>query len=260
MAQAHRWRLRLLLFRIPMLLLVLPAALGATYYLLARRAGWHHAERIRYICPKLYARALLFMLGVSLTIEGEDNVPKQGLSGIVLCNHNSRLDPYILIAAIPVFFKSFWSMHGHVMREKYYLVQWFGRVFDQFFIHDNADPQLTAGEFKRAREYLRDGNTLSLFPEGRFSGDGNVGKFGLACVDLAIRTGAVIHPMLIVGSEDYFEKWKARRTRREVRVIFMRPRPTDGLNIADKALLGENLVTRMNERLREERVQQHVPE
>src|SRR5215475_4775827 len=191
-----RQRPRVAVFRISVTLMLFPLMPSVVYYAVSKHVGWKHAENLQYLIPKVWATYLLRLLGVTIEIEGLEHVDKQFAGHRVLFyNHNSRLDLYALLAASPVAFKSFWSTRAHIMSERYSIILWISRIFDLFFVHDKTSDKRTVLELKKAREFVRRGNTLSLFPEGQFSIDGRVGAFGIACTELAVATNALVQPV-----------------------------------------------------------------
>ena len=231
-------------------MLLVPLIPWVIYYSIAKYAGWKHIELLRYLIPKIWASSLLRLLGVRIEVDGLENLDKYHVGPRVLfSNHNSRLDLYVLLAASPVAFKSFWSTRAHIMSEKFSTLLWVGRVLDLFFVHDKTNEKRTMLEFRKAREFVKRGNTLSLFPEGKFSTDGHIGAFGIACTALAVATHAVVQPVLILGTAEYFEKPRNGASKQNVKVFFMPPQSTDNLVRSDRKWLAQELVARMNERL-----------
>ena len=196
-----------LLFRLRMSLLYPPGLLVVAYFRwIAPLFGTTHVAWARLRIPQLFGQAVLRFNGVEVEVEGFETLRKYGDTAcVLLTNHNSRFDGYILLAQLPFNFKSFWSNIDHLTFERFKLISVFGRVFDLFFRHEKIDPRVTLAEFKKAEQYLRDGGSVSLFPEGRFSPDGAVHEIGLSCLALALRAQVPIIPIVLIGTRATYE-------------------------------------------------------
>lgn len=230
-----------LIFRIRLVIMYPLAIFAGLAYPLLLRIWPTAAARLRSVVPRLTGRGMLAMYGMPLKVLCRENLYLAEQQGCVLfTNHNSRLDPYVLFAALPFAFKSFWSSKAHVNSEGFNLAQWYGQKLDLYFLHDKKDIRRTATEFRKATDYVRDGGVLSFFPEGRFSQDGKPGDFGVACSKLAIRAGVPIIPMCLEGSEAYFEQ-SGQMERGEVLLRVGRPISTEGLHPSQAQELSRRL-------------------
>jgi 1-acyl-sn-glycerol-3-phosphate acyltransferase len=154
----------------------------------------------------------------------------------------------------PFRFKSFWSDTAHVTTEGFRMVAAFGRVFDLFFVHDKRAVRNTLREFKRAEQHLRDGGTVSFFPEGKFSPDGWVREVGASCIGLAVKTGAPLVPIVMLDTSATFES-PARffSGPKEVRVVILPPIGTGSRRKPDVPSLVAEVEAQMNTRLAQSR-------
>lgn len=66
---------------------------------------------------------------------------------------------------------------------------------------ENADHEQTERE---ALQRLRDGATVIVFPEGRRSRDGQLGRFHAGAFRLAVKAGVPVVPLIIAGSGNVF--------------------------------------------------------
>ncbi len=201
-----------LFFRLRLMLLATISLPGGWYYRLVKARFPTHGYWLRSAVPRLIGRLFLALYGIRLRVTGVKNLtPNHAGGAVVFANHLSRLDPYVLFALLPFPYKSFWSTKAHVTSESIGFARRFGEDFDLFFVHDKKNPRRTAKEFRHAIDYVREGNVLSLFPEGRFSNDGTPGDFGIACAKLAIKAKAPIIPVAISGTDAFFESRDAQR-------------------------------------------------
>ncbi len=245
------------LFRLRILVLALPLALCIAYQRwIAPRLGRAHAQRSRDALPRALSRVFLRMNGIRPKLSGVEHLAATaGRPRVLMVNHNSRFDGYILIAALDIRFKSFWSNTAHITTEGFSLIHQLGLAFDMFFVHDKSDKRRTLQEFRRAEAFLAEGETLSVFPEGTFSSDGEIRGFGSSCVSLAMRAGADILPVVMAGTEATFERQTARRGVKTVRIQVLPPISTAGLDRQDVARVTGELEALMNTQLRDLRAE-----
>ncbi len=199
-----------------------PAVLLTLAYTLLRRVAPERAARLRASAPRTMARWLLHAAGAEVSASGLDHLPRDGRRRVLLANHNSRFDAYVLLSVMPDAYKWFGSDEDHVHRERMSLLAWIDRRLDLTFTHYKQDPARTLAEFERAQDYLRAGGTVLLFPEGRF-GPGCMGAVGDSCTDLALSTGADIVPVAITNSHALFEANGYRYAPAQVKVRFGKP-------------------------------------
>jgi long-chain acyl-CoA synthetase len=173
----------------------------------------------------LRALAWLF-LGFRVT--GSVNLPRQGPA--LLCpNHESFLDPFLLVAALPfrtlrdIFFLGASEYFATPVRSA--IARWM-RIAP-------VDPDTNLVRAMQAGAFgLRHGKILILFPEGERSIDGEVKKFKKGAAILATQLQAPIVPISIDGTFDIWPRnrpfrwsalqpWKGER----VRLRFGRPIP-----------------------------------
>lgn len=133
-----------------------------------------------------------FQLIWRLEISGEENVPKSG-GVIVAANHLSYADPPLAGACCPrpLFF--------------FAKIELFANPFFAWLIRQvNAFPvkryEHDISAFKTAQRLLRHGQALLLFPEGRRSKTGELGKAKAGVGMLAYKTKVPVVPLCIVNS------------------------------------------------------------
>jgi 1-acyl-sn-glycerol-3-phosphate acyltransferase len=224
------------------------AILATALYRLTLRISPRLAERLRFLAPRFAGRIILFMNNVHVSVQGMNLLPAPGNQGVVLfCNHNSRFDAYILLATIPFAYKAFWSTRAHIFSERFSILRWAGNLFDLFFIHDKTSAKTTAAEYRRAAAFVTQGNALSFFPEGTYSPDGLVTRFGPACARLAIDSGAVIVPILLFGTTELFENPASSAKRHNIQMLIARPIDTTTFPIREPAALTEHIWSMMRD-------------
>jgi 1-acyl-sn-glycerol-3-phosphate acyltransferase len=95
--------------------------------------------------------------------------------------------------------------------------------------------------------FVAQGNALSLFPEGTYSPDGRVARFGPACARLAIESGAVIVPILLYGTTELFENPASNARRRNIRMQIAHPIDTTTFPIREPTALTEHIWSTMRD-------------
>ena len=158
-------------------------------------------------------RLLARVLG-RLRSSGEGNVPPRG--AFLYCpNHISDADPPTLFVTVP---RRAW----YIGKEELFqvpVVGWFFRHFRGIPIkRDSAD----RAALRRAEHLLRAGEPLVIFPEGRCSETGRLGKIQPGAALLAVRTGVPIVPVGIEHTNEMLPYGAAvpRPSRHSVTVTF----------------------------------------
>ncbi len=144
-----------------------------------------------------------------LRVEGRENVPKSG-GLIVASNHISFWDPPLVGCAV-------WRELHYLAKEDLFRNPVFGGMIRSF----NAIPIRRGSAdmrgLTRAREVLRAGQALILFPEGGRMGDGKLHRARPGLGMLATATDARILPCHISGS-DRSGSWLLRGAHVQVRI------------------------------------------
>jgi long-chain acyl-CoA synthetase len=151
----------------------------------------------------LTARALVRMLARP-RVSGSEHLPTRG-PFILSPNHQSYLDPFVLIGVLP--YRTFHELF-FVGAAEYFqtpITAWLARQLNIVPVDADANllPAMQAGAFG-----LRSGKVLVLFPEGERSIDGTVKKFKKGAAILSHHAGAPIVPVAIDG---VFEIWGRNR-------------------------------------------------
>lgn len=144
-----------------------------------------------YRAGRFTAKMFLPTFG-SLEVVGIENVPKSGAL-LVSCNHQSDADPPVLIYSIN---RPMWFMAKRTLFRGPLLSFFFKKV--HVFPVDRDGRDFEALHW--AQEIVDSGRALAIFPEGSRSPGGlRKGQDGLAYI--ALRTGAPILPVAIIGTE-----------------------------------------------------------
>jgi len=124
-------------------------------------------------------------------ITGKGNVPKGAC--IVVANHVNLLDSPVI--GVSLGRRVYFLAKEELFRSPVY--GWLARQFGAFPV---AKGRLDRRAGRKSIELLSKGQALVIYPEGRRSDDGRLGKAYPGAVLLAAKTGAPILPVGIIGT------------------------------------------------------------
>lgn len=153
---------------------------------------------------------IILKIFFNFKVEGLKNIPKKS-NFIVVANHVSFLDPFIISIAIPK--KINWLAVRSFYNTSW--VKWFFRQVDVLLI----------GNMSRKIFYsLQANRNLGLFPEGTRTHDGSLGEFRRGAAVLASKTGRPVLPCAILGVYEVFpRKAKFPKLFRPIKVKIGKP-------------------------------------
>ncbi|MCL1907815.1 MAG: 1-acyl-sn-glycerol-3-phosphate acyltransferase [Holophagaceae bacterium] len=168
---------------------------------------------------KLWARQILWLCGASWSSEGWESVPEEirngSLSAIFMSNHESHLDPPLLMGAIPV--PAVYIAKKEVRRMPF--VGWAAWVGGMIFI-DRGKSERAARSMSDAAEQIRRGKNVVIFPEGTRTINGQLGRFKKGGFGLALKAEVPIVPLATVGGWDILPKGAMRFKPGNIQVVF----------------------------------------
>lgn len=123
-----------------------------------------------------------------LKVEGLENLP-QKTNFIVVANHASYLDPFVIGAAMPK--RIYWLALRNFYQVPF--IKWFMRQTETL-------PEGKASE--RLVRLLSKNKSVGLFPEGTRSPNGRLMEFRRGAALLALRTGRPVVPCAILGAHE----------------------------------------------------------
>lgn len=147
-------------------------------------------ERHRLALKKRWSRQLLAMLGVRLRFQGALQTDATLPCGLIVANHISFLDIYVVNAVAPAAFVSKDDVRN------WPLIGWLCEHTDTLFLERGS-----RSAAQRAREnlvnHLRSGKRVALFPEGTTSRGDTVLPFHSALLQAAIDAGTTVTPVVL---------------------------------------------------------------
>jgi 1-acyl-sn-glycerol-3-phosphate acyltransferase len=145
-----------------------------------------------------FACNIFFTFLFRLRADGVDNIPMQG--PVMLCpNHISNWDPPLLGTKVP--------RKVHFMaKAELFDVPLFGSLIRALGAFPVKRGGVSKESIRTAIQLLKDGNVMCVFPEGSRNNQAAMGKKGAAT--LALRAGAAVVPIAIVGDYRLFRRMK----------------------------------------------------
>ena len=166
------------------------AILAGAPFLGGRRAFWT-------IAP-MWARAVFRLCAVPPVVLGWEDLPEAIRSErqpvIFMSNHESNLDPPVLISAIPIPAVFLAKKEVKWMAP----VGWAAMMAGTIFI-DRSNRERAISSLHRAAAQIRGGKSVVLFPEGTRSRTGQLGPFKKGGFVMAAEAGVQIVPLATVG-------------------------------------------------------------
>lgn len=155
---------------------------------------------------------LLFRILFSLRVEGQEHVPPTG-PVLAISNHVSAVDPPIAGVAID---RQAWYM----AKEELLRTPVLGPYLRSIGVFPVRRGQADRQSIRTALDVLAQGRVLVMFPEGTRSQDGRLRNAEPGAALLALRSGAPVLPMAVVGSQHAMPKGARfpRRTPVTVRI------------------------------------------
>lgn len=144
-------------------------------------------------------RVILFITGVHLTVIGEEHVPKDQ-AVLYVGNHRSYFDILLTYSRVP-------GLTGYVAKveiESYWFLRdWMRNLYCLFL--DRKDMKAGLKTILKGIEYIKNGISICIFPEGTRSRTGEMLPFKEGSLKMAEKTGCPIIPMAISNSAEMFE-------------------------------------------------------
>jgi 1-acyl-sn-glycerol-3-phosphate acyltransferase len=175
----------------------------------------------RWSLARTGARLLARLTGTPLAVRGLEHLPSGPC--VLVANHSSFLDAYVLIAAIP---RHFHYVAKRELLDNRWLAQPLTRMGTLFV--ERFDVQRGADEARKVAEAARAGQSLGFFPEGTFARMPGLLSFRMGAFVAAAQAGAPVIPVILRGTRSMLRagSWFPRRGRLEV--IVESPIPPDG--------------------------------
>ncbi len=141
-----------------------------------------------------WARALVNLTGTKINIIGAENIPKNE-AVVFVSNHQGNFDIPILLGFLnkP---KAFIAKKELI---KFPIISTWMKYMNCVFM-DRKDIRQSLQSINQGIEYIKEGYSMVIFPEGTRSIDGQLKDFKPGSLRLALKSGAPIVPVTIKGS------------------------------------------------------------
>jgi len=169
---------------------------GVVYRLVTGKLDWLYLE------TRWGIRMLLRLGGIRVVEFGRDNVVGSKI-GIFMANHQSNLDPPVLIACLP-------GQISVLAKKELFRIPLLGMLFriGGLIPVDRSNREAARASVDLAVTALRSGRPFLVFPEGTRSADGRLLPFKKGTFVLAQRAEAPIYPVTIRGTREILPKGK----------------------------------------------------
>ncbi|MDH2292939.1 MFS transporter [Cobetia sp. 10Alg 146] len=148
--------------------------------------------------PRPFLRLIIFILihlMYRLHLKGRWRIPAEG-AALVVCNHVSFMDALILGGASPRPLR--FLMDAEIYHSPW--LKWFFRIAGAIPVDSSRkDPAGVRRSLEEVGMALREGEVVMIFPEGKLTRDGEVGRFRRGLELILARDPAPVIPMALGG-------------------------------------------------------------
>ncbi|MFC0186899.1 lysophospholipid acyltransferase family protein [Fictibacillus aquaticus] len=185
---------------------------------------------------KWWARSLVKLAGVKVTVRGEENIPSD-TAVLFVSNHQGNFD-------VPL-------MLGYITKPKAFISKievkkmpligtWMEQMNCLFMDRSNVRQSLKA--IQEGARFLENGTSLVIFPEGTRSKGGDMAEFKAGSFKLATKSGVPIVPVTINGSYKIMEQQKFWIKPAEVELVVHPPILPEGADAKELAAQTQEII------------------
>jgi 1-acyl-sn-glycerol-3-phosphate acyltransferase len=175
-----------------------------------------------------WSRSITRLAGVKIEVERHAELdPTRPY--VFMANHLSTVDIWALFVAIPVPMR----MIAKKQLGSIPLFGWAMRA-GRFIFIDRQNAVAARKSIERAKERIRGGTSVLIFPEGTRSRDGNLMAFKKGGFHLAIDAGVPIVPVALQGTRELMPRGSLLVRPGKIRVVVGAPVVTQGLSPEDR--------------------------
>lgn len=211
-----------LIYLIPRLIKVL---------ILAKGGNTIECDRIVYQTAVKWAKSLVKLTGSSVKVTGAEHVPVEE-PAVFVCNHQGYFDIPLLLGFID-------KPKAFIAKKETAAIPlistWMTQMNCVFL--DRSDIHQSLKTINKAADYLQEGYSMVIFPEGTRSKKDAMNEFRAGSMKLAIKTEKPIIPVTIKHSYKILEQNGFLIKPAEVEIVIGTPIPTKHLSKEEKAVL-----------------------
>jgi 1-acyl-sn-glycerol-3-phosphate acyltransferase len=173
------------------------------FLLVAKLFDWTHKtiarDKLVHKVTSIWANSQVAMSGSRVKVSGEENLPAGSV--LFISNHQSNFD-------IPIFMSYINKPKGFIAKietaKMPFVSSWMRLMMCVFM--DRQDIRQSVEAINKGAEFLKQGYSMVIFPEGTRSKTGEMGEFKAGSFKLAVKSGVPIVPIAIKGSFDIMGK------------------------------------------------------
>ncbi|MCR5732623.1 MAG: 1-acyl-sn-glycerol-3-phosphate acyltransferase [Sphaerochaetaceae bacterium] len=179
---------------------------------------------ILYFGIRIFAHMVIFLIGGRLHVKGKEQLDLKNKCYCYFANHQGIMD--IVAMLYP-----FGIRTGFIGKKEIKKVP----VVNAFFIGlgsvflDRKNPRESIKAILKGSEYLKNGHSMSIYPEGTRSKDGKIHEFKAGSFKMATRVGATVVPVCIKGTRKLFEDAKDLKIH-DIYLSYLKPIETKGMS------------------------------
>lgn len=214
--------------------------LGSIYkkirlYYLRKNSSEEAAQVYLKRCIKGWSQFILKIVGINVNVVGYENIPKE--SCLFVANHQSSMD-------IPILLAECGRIVGFVAKKEMlkfkFMSSWMKEIHCIFMDRSNVRESVKC--INEGADYLRQGHSLIVFPEGTRSKGPKLGEFKKGSMKLGTKSGVPIVPVTIDGSFSARDGNKHNWIKScKVNLIFSEPIYPSKLSREEEANLSETI-------------------
>ncbi|MFA9399231.1 MAG: lysophospholipid acyltransferase family protein [Clostridiaceae bacterium] len=181
-----------------------------------------------------WSNFLIKLLKINIEMQGMENIPDETF--LLVSNHQSDFD-------IPIVMSSLNKTLGFVAKKEMesipFISYWMKQI--ECIFMDRSDIRKAVKSINEGVDKLKNGKSMSIFPEGTRSRGDKMGEFKKGSLKLAMKSNVPILPLSIDGSYKIMESnhgWMLKSSV-NVKVKIMEPIYMDNLNKEDKNNIAE---------------------
>ena len=168
---------------------------------------------------------------MKLEIEGRENIPS--CPCVYIANHQGYADIPVILKALEGHQTGFIAKDGFVKTP--ILSAWIKRIRGLFIPTDSRDPRESLRVINEGAELVKQGFSMTIFPEGKRSWSSVMDPLKPGSFKLAIKAGAPIVPVTIEGTYKMFEENERITPGQSSSVWIHKPIETAGLSRKEQA-------------------------
>ncbi len=229
----------------------------ATYFKLQKAKKSFHSENDRqsneyyFEQPKTVSRKVLERTGSTVTVKGQENLPDGAV--LFVANHQGLFD---ILALLGYLGKPVGFIAKKEINKLPIIRSWMKLIYCVFI--DRNDRRQSMKAINEGIEYLKDGHSLVIFPEGTRSRGGKLNPFKPGSLRLATKARVPIVPITINGTYQMLEEDGGRIKASDVSLTIGKPMYPEAYKEMKSAEIAESLQNTIEKTLQTENAEKNA--